>query len=100
MRDDQLDHHICDACGGTGKPVSGLKCMCGGSGKMIDAFYYLRERIVETELENGRLRECLSELTDAVITRPVSRGGNGEQSTDDRFNLALETAVSVLRGKR
>jgi hypothetical protein len=42
---------LCDACGGTGKPVSGLKCMCGGSGKMSDAARYLRERVVELERE-------------------------------------------------
>jgi hypothetical protein len=47
----------CDACGGTGKPISGLDCMCGGTGKMSDAARYLREKVVHLESENTRLRE-------------------------------------------
>lgn len=33
---------MCDACAGTGKPASGVPCMCGGTGKMSDAARWLR----------------------------------------------------------
>lgn len=41
--------NMCDACAGTGKPLSGLPCMCGGSGKASDAVVYLRERLFAVE---------------------------------------------------
>ena len=44
----------CDACAGTGEPISGGKCMCGGSGLMSDAAIYLRSRVTELEFV-GRL---------------------------------------------
>lgn len=48
---DYYEAESCDACGGTGKPVSGLACMCRGSGRMSDAAIYLRERLVEAEMK-------------------------------------------------
>lgn len=38
--------NVCDACVGTGKPISGLPCMCGGTGRMSDAARHLREELV------------------------------------------------------
>lgn len=46
--------NMCDACAGTGKPVSGLECMCGGTGRMSDAANYLRERLVTVSAELGK----------------------------------------------
>lgn len=37
--------NMCDACGGNGTPVSGLPCMCGGTGKASDAVNYLRQQL-------------------------------------------------------
>ena len=39
------DNGVCDACTGTGHHASGLTCMCGGSGKLIDAVTYLRGQV-------------------------------------------------------
>lgn len=36
----------CDACGGSGTPVSGPPCMCGGTGKMSEAARNLRQELV------------------------------------------------------
>lgn len=41
--------NICDACVGTGKPISGLDCMCRGTGRMSEAARFLRERVVALE---------------------------------------------------
>src|ERR1035437_399521 len=35
----------CDACLGNGKPLSGVPCMCGGTGKMSASALYLREQL-------------------------------------------------------
>lgn len=56
----------CDACAGTGKPVSGERCMCGGSGRAEDAVRYLREALLdERELYNAAQAE-LRELQRAT----------------------------------
>lgn len=52
----ELEHsNQCDACAGTGKPVSGIPCMCGGTGKMSDAAVYLRERLSSLEAAGRKL---------------------------------------------
>lgn len=48
-REIERQNNICDACGGTGKPISGLNCMCGGSGRMNDAAIFLRREVREAE---------------------------------------------------
>ena len=42
--------NMCDACAGTGTPAGGVKCMCGGTGRMSDAAVFLREQLVEASL--------------------------------------------------
>lgn len=46
-----MSDNVCDACTGTGKPISGKPCMCGGTGKMSDAAVHLRKMLVEAEVE-------------------------------------------------
>jgi len=46
------DENICDCCLGTSKPISGKPCICGGTGKMSNAVYYLHA-------ENARLTQEL-----------------------------------------
>lgn len=61
----QTDLHaenMCDACGGNGKSISGIPCMCGGSGKMSDAARWLRRELVETQ---ERQTDLLAALTKA-----------------------------------
>jgi hypothetical protein len=48
--------NVCDACVGSGSPVSGLPCMCGGTGKMSRAAVNLREQLI-TERQGWR-RDC------------------------------------------
>ena len=44
----------CDVC--LGEPLkSGKPCMCGGTGRMSQAAYYLREQLVKSELLLERL---------------------------------------------
>lgn len=40
--------NMCDACAG-GHPISGVPCMCGGTGKMSDAAVVLRTMLIEAE---------------------------------------------------
>lgn len=47
----QLAEDECVACAGTGTPVSGLPCMCGGSGRAGRSVTYLLERLVMIEQE-------------------------------------------------
>lgn len=51
---DEMD---CDVCSGTGKPVSGLPCICGGTGSNIDEKVGLRRKVHEMELQNEELKK-------------------------------------------
>lgn len=55
---------MCDACGGTGKPISGLPCMCKGTGRMSEAAYTLRGELVRVEAEHARLLAFVDEILD------------------------------------
>ena len=52
IRQQQAD--VCDACGGTGTPTSGLPCMCKGTGKMSEAARTLREQLFDVRAEAER----------------------------------------------
>lgn len=43
--------NICDCCVGTGKPESGLPCICGGKGTLIAMIDGLRKHILELETQ-------------------------------------------------
>lgn len=54
--------NMCDACAGNGSPISGIPCMCLGSGKMSTAATYLREKLIAADKEVAALREEAKEL--------------------------------------
>lgn len=58
-RDEARRENICDACAGTGSPVSKLPCMCGGTGKMSRAAIYLREEMNKLRAQRDAAREGL-----------------------------------------
>jgi hypothetical protein len=63
--------NICDACAGTGKPIGGGQCMCGGSGKMSDAASYLRVQLVSErarpKVRPGHHPPCKAMLDDEAV---------------------------------
>lgn len=42
---EEMSKNLCGSCAGTGTPISGRPCMCGGTGKASDAVPYLLKRI-------------------------------------------------------
>lgn len=56
----------CDACAGTGQPVSGKPCMCGGTGRMSDAARYLREQLQLALSQRDAAREAAEGLVPHV----------------------------------
>lgn len=63
---------MCDACAGTGTPTSKLPCMCGGTGRMSDAAYYLRAQLAAAEARAERLREASTYLV--LQVKVLARG--------------------------
>lgn len=57
-----IEEDTCDACGGTGKPVSGLPCICGGTGRGQDEKIGLRRKVFELEREIQELKDRLDRL--------------------------------------
>ena len=53
---------LCGVCGGV-PPVSGLPCICGGSGRAIDEAQHAREIIFDLNKEIADLRAEVEELT-------------------------------------
>jgi len=51
--------NMCDVCCGTGRPESGSKCMCDGSGLMSVASTTLREKMVYYEMENKIFKSAI-----------------------------------------
>lgn len=47
----------CSVCAGTGKPVSGLPCICGGTGRQSDEMHGLRLQIQQLQYTNAELVE-------------------------------------------
>lgn len=60
-RDRLAAENICDACAGSGEPVSGKPCMCGGTGRMSAAAIYLREQLVSETRRADRITEVVEE---------------------------------------
>ena len=66
--------NMCDACAGSGKPISGAPCMCGGTGRMSGAARYLREQMLALKAEVDRLKATSAEYvaqTDAFIAKKI-----------------------------
>jgi hypothetical protein len=60
------DALLCDACGGTGEPISGRPCGCGGTGSALDMLCYVRLRVFELEREARAAEEQRGELLRAL----------------------------------
>ena len=65
----------CSVCAGTGKPVSGLPCICSGRGSQAAEMEGLRQQVAELEealareaAEANNLRELLGLTTDQCRT--------------------------------
>jgi RecJ-like exonuclease len=56
--------NICDACGGTGNPISEKPCMCNGTGKMSVAAIYLREQLTAEREKVAKMRKALETTID------------------------------------
>lgn len=65
--------NMCDACGGNGKPVSGLPCMCQGTGLMSRAAEYLRLELFHRDQECDRLKAENVELMKHEIANHEQR---------------------------
>lgn len=57
--DELRTENMCDACAGSGEPVSGKPCMCKGTGKMSVAALTIREALAKalTKLDSVRFPE-------------------------------------------
>jgi hypothetical protein len=88
-RDAALKANVCDACGGSGIPVSGPGCMCGGSGKMSDAAFYLRERYAAEKIRADNLQNQLNcWLADVDANRKVKIPSLESENMELRAQLA------------
>lgn len=57
--------NLCGVCGGV-PPISGLPCVCGGTGRACDEAQHARELFVALEAENERLRSDQSDWRKGV----------------------------------
>lgn len=100
---------LCDACAGTGKPVSGLPCICGGSGSGADEKAGLRKELfkVQSQLTTSReqlakaekfkqLNKAASSIIDGHTTQLKIKNRKIKEATQDRDSLQQEN--ERLRG--
>lgn len=89
----ERNRNICDACAGTGTPTSGPGCMCGGSGRMSDAAYYLRERYAAEKIRADKLVKELEAakivVTNGAMVKCVACGS-------DAFNLCTHLLANMV----
>jgi hypothetical protein len=92
-----LAENVCDACMGTGTPLSGGECMCGGSGKMSDAAHHLRRRLVAAERARVAAVERLR--GEVARVREARRQAVIAEAEVDRLREVLAIEVERLRGE-
>jgi hypothetical protein len=97
---DPLDQ--CDACGGTGKPLSGKPCMCQGTGRMSVAAIYLRERLVEVEAERDALKADLVDFKILLdhLTRTYRYFSDGHISKPNTYPEEFFAVAAELEENR
>lgn len=90
---DEMD---CDVCAGTGKPVSGLPCICGGTGSNIDEKAGLRRKVHEMELQIGEFQKILNPMTKEEFIEIVSQNTDLRRELQEkvRLNRAWERAIN------
>lgn len=72
----------CDACAGSGNPISGKPCICGGSGRAVDALANIRNMLVRIVQERDDAREALLDTQAAL--------GRAQERSDERYLEALQ----------
>lgn len=82
----------CDACGGTGTPPSGARCMCNGTGKLSVAVTELRTILVASMIENERLTDELYDLKENPDICHVCEESVGGR--DDEIDRLRKRAVA------
>lgn len=92
QRDAAIQGNTCDACLGNGKPISGLPCMCRGTGKMAEAARYLREQLVQADT---KIADALAELESAMGYLRYGAHGN-VKSTHGNVVINIEAARAAL----
>jgi hypothetical protein len=93
----------CDACLGSGKPISSIPCMCGGSGKMSASALYLREQLAvqagDKFAQDKRIEKLLHALRYSFEAfEPVVRFRQFSQGGEQNGNHGhCEEAVRIMR---
>jgi len=103
---------MCDVCGGTGKPLSGLKCICGGSGKTLDALqgyrndcHNLQQQVHDLEVKLAEMRVALESSRNYLNCRvwmaesPYGSGEHPTTSIDRELVSKINNALSTDAGK-
>ena len=57
----------CPVCSGDGRTISGMLCVCNGSGKITDAYDYLRKYNLELEKQIAGLEKTASEQDNCIL---------------------------------
>lgn len=101
----------CDACDGTGKPISGLPCGCRGTGSLAEMLVTVRVELVEARQEIEWLRAGSPQPGDEVVDRVARaireedpRSDDGTDSSDPtemfRYRLMAVAALRAVRGAK
>ena len=62
LRAELIGARMCGVCAGTGIPISGKPCICGGTGLQGDEVAGLRLALFHADNDNERLRAALAAL--------------------------------------
>jgi hypothetical protein len=80
----------CDACAGTGKPVSGLPCVCGGSGRGCDEKVGLRRAVYVANLQVSEMRQAVQDAYGRLVNM---------MDTDVGWQMELSERLEAVLGK-
>jgi RecJ-like exonuclease len=84
--------NACDACAGQG---DNPKCMCGGSGKAVDAMIYLREQLVKSLNRNMEIFKVAEALAEELEVRQSSESWD---SSDKALKLFKDLKNKIIEG--
>lgn len=84
-----MEYEICDVCAGT-QPTHGGPCICGGTGRMIDAFINIRRELMDFRIVvQTLLNKHVVEMThvELGLANLLSHRGRGHWTNDGRFQI-------------
>lgn len=87
----------CDACAGTGKPISGGACMCDGTGLAQEAVAHLRQELMKLERTKPSAEEMLAaavKMAMSVSEAELARLREEVLTLKDDFNDAIKSLRS------